>query len=142
MKKEKKQIVVICGVIKNKNKILLVQRYHPEYPIVHLKWELPGGKISFGENPSKTIERETLEETGYKIKAKKLIPYIHTNVWNLKDISQHTVLISYICRMTGGKEDKSDHRTNDIKWLKYHEINWQQTLPGTKEIIDNAKKIK
>jgi tRNA(adenine34) deaminase len=30
---------------------------------------LPGGKIEAGETPEQTIERETLEETGYSIKA-------------------------------------------------------------------------
>jgi 8-oxo-dGTP diphosphatase len=137
----KKQIVVITGFVENKGKILLVQRHEPECPGAHLKWELPGGKISFDENPQVTIEREIKEETGYKVKTKILVPVIQTNTWHYKECIQHTIVLCYICKLNGGKLDKTDHHTNEVKWFSYNAIPWSQTLIGTKELIDNAMKI-
>jgi 8-oxo-dGTP pyrophosphatase MutT (NUDIX family) len=44
-------------VIKGK-KVLLIHRKIPDV------WELPGGNIEYGENPSETAKREVKEETG------------------------------------------------------------------------------
>lgn len=52
----------VFTVIKNKDEhILLVKRR--DFPL----WDLPGGRVENGETLSEAAERETLEETGFKI---------------------------------------------------------------------------
>lgn len=46
------------------NKVILVKEYRPGPQEILL--ELPGGFLDPNEKPQKTIERELLEETGYK----------------------------------------------------------------------------
>jgi len=36
-------------------------------------WSLPGGWADIGESPSQIAEREVLEETGFQVKARKLL---------------------------------------------------------------------
>jgi 8-oxo-dGTP diphosphatase len=36
-------------------------------------WDLPGGAMEYGENPSKAVERELAEETGLKARDARLI---------------------------------------------------------------------
>ena len=60
------------AVIRKDDKFLTVYRspnakYFPEY------WDFPGGGLEEGENPFTGIEREVMEETGLKVKARKVV---------------------------------------------------------------------
>jgi 8-oxo-dGTP diphosphatase len=54
--------VVVAAVIKKDGKILACQRKKGDRH--ELKWEFPGGKLEFGENPREALERELIEELG------------------------------------------------------------------------------
>jgi len=59
-------ISIVEAVIKNKEgKILLLKRSNLNKFFVG-KWQLPGGKVEFGEDIQKAIKREIYEETGKK----------------------------------------------------------------------------
>lgn len=57
----------VLAITKNKQ-VILVKQYRPGPEEVLL--ELPGGYVDPNEKPEKTMERELLEETGYKGKVK------------------------------------------------------------------------
>lgn len=137
-----KQIIVLTGFIERNNKILLVLRDESECKGAHMKWELPGGKIDFGEIPAECIRREIKEETGLSVKVECLVPVIQSNIWDYKDVNQHTLVLCFKCKVKNGELNDSDHHVKDIKWFKYKEIIWSQTLIGTKELIDTALKCK
>lgn len=63
-------------------------------------YELPGGNLDFGEDIFESVQRETLEETGLKIKAKKIIAY--TNDIQ-KEAGKHEVTLYVLCE----REDSS-----------------------------------
>lgn len=42
------------------------------------KWDLPGGRIEFGESPRETLERELMEETGLKVEGATLLDVVPT----------------------------------------------------------------
>jgi ADP-ribose pyrophosphatase len=63
---QRPQVAVGAVVFKNK-KVLLVRRGHP--PSEGL-WAIPGGSVELGETLQQAAEREILEETGVKIRAK------------------------------------------------------------------------
>ena len=55
-------------------KVILINRKHQILLLKHVVndkvfWDFVGGKVDFGENPYKTLEREVLEEVGIKISA-------------------------------------------------------------------------
>jgi len=142
MNKINKQIIVLTGFIERNNKILLVLRDEPECKGAHMKWELPGGRIDFGEIPAECIRREIKEETGLSVKVECLVPVIQSNIWDYKDVNQHTLVLCFKCKVKNGELNDSDHHVKDIKWFKYKEIIWSQTLIGTKELIDTTLKCK
>jgi ADP-ribose pyrophosphatase YjhB (NUDIX family) len=43
------------------------------------KWAMPGGWADVGDRPSQTAERETLEESGFVVRAKKLVGAFDAN---------------------------------------------------------------
>ena len=55
-------IRVVAGILVREDEILICQRTrHQSKP---LKWEFPGGKIEFGEQPRDALRRELEEELG------------------------------------------------------------------------------
>src|SRR5215471_7133008 len=77
----KLQIPIALGcVFDQATRVLLVRRSEPRNRCIDNRWELPGGKIDFGEPPSKTAEREILEETGVHVEAAYLLPFAYIAV--------------------------------------------------------------
>ena len=114
---------------------MLSVRRAPGVPGLDGKWELPGGKIEFGETPSKTIVREIQEELGINIVPLRLLPYLHTNVWEYEHVMQHVVLACYECELDG-RETPSVGA--DARWFHVNEIDFELTLPGTREFVSLA----
>jgi len=132
----KKQLLIVCGCAIENNKVLLLQRKDEDKKI-HLMWELPGGKVEFGEKPEDAIIREFEEETGLKVVVNTQVPLIQSYIW---DETIQTFIIVYLVKVISGKINTSDHHTNDIRWQYIDKINWQKTIIGTRELIKKSKK--
>jgi len=129
-------IIVATALIKRGNEILLLLRDEEIMPGAHIKWELPGGKIDFGEKPEETVAREVLEETGYIVKPKRMIPYIHTNIWNYPDHKKHVIVLCYESHLIGGQPNLNDHKTKDLKWVDINNLKEDELLPGIIKFIN------
>lgn len=137
---EKKIIFVFKGIVFNQNdQILIDNRKESKLEVADGKWELPGGKIEFGETPEETVQREIYEETGYEVLVKEIVPYSNVSIWEYKDCMQHTVIFSYICELKHNKHmNIIDKGINEYKWINYSEIENYNFLPGAKEAIKSA----
>ena len=61
------------------------------------EWELPGGKLEEGEQPTDTVVRELKEELGFDVKVKTLIQaYLYT-IRVSQDESRGVLVVSYLC---------------------------------------------
>lgn len=138
MKKTIQTPVAIAVLVNEKNQVLLALRNDPKSPMVHNKWELPGGEIEFGEKPDKAALRELYEETGYRARIERLIPYVHSRVWEYEDYDQHVVLISYLCSPTRYQKRRKNTEIIKVQWFSKEETHKLDALPGLKEIIDAA----
>jgi ADP-ribose pyrophosphatase YjhB (NUDIX family) len=59
--------VDVRAVVEQNGKLLFMRESHDGL------WSLPGGWADVGESPSQIAEREVLEETGFEVKASKLL---------------------------------------------------------------------
>jgi len=96
------QIVVVAGIISNRDQFLIVQRSLDPSDLQPGLWEFPGGKVKYGESPEKALIREINEELA--------IP-IHT--LDIYDVTSgmfddiHAIMILYHC--------KTDTRDIDLR---------------------------
>lgn len=128
---------VILGIIENQNdEILMTQRIDPKIPEAHLKWDIVGGTKKPNESIKKTLIRECLEETGYKIKIKELLPKKIQKEWKHIDYSLIVNLQCFYCivyrRINNNTSDKKIKR---FEWRSKKEIYKLDLLPTTKEFL-------
>lgn len=76
------------------------------------KWTLPGGQIDKGEKYFQAAERETLEETGLIVKAKK-----NKNAKTKRYSKNKKQAVAYVGKVVGKKKVKLSHEHTDYKFL-------------------------
>ncbi len=123
------KIAVNALVFNEKNEVLLAKRTDNGL------WCIPGGHVDLGETLSEACLRELREETGLEAEVVRLVG-VYSDTRNSLHIHQglewHTVRISFLCRVTGGKIIPSEE-TSEIRYFNV------RSLP--KMITDHAGRI-
>lgn len=60
------------------------------------QWAFPGGHLEYGEDFNQCAERETLEETGLRVKARKMA-HVTNDVF--PELGKHYITIFMVCEM-------------------------------------------
>ncbi|GAB6108530.1 NUDIX domain-containing protein [Fusibacter bizertensis] len=133
------QQFAVYGMIIESNKILLVQK--SQGPFKGL-WDLPGGKIEFGEAPETTLIREILEETGLEIQDQS---YVKSDsfVANYTDehmgkVTLHLVGFIFKVKLKDIKSLLPKPDDADLictKWCDLQEIEMNQLTPFLQELL-------
>lgn len=132
-------VITVLGVIFNaQNKVLLSLRSDPVFKQTDAKWEIPGGKIEFGETASECLVREVREETGLIVSPETIVNCIWSNIWEKDGGKLQAILIPFICRVESGEVLPSNHEVKKLRWFSLAEIKGLDTLPGVKEIVQTA----
>lgn len=114
---------VIDALVLKGNKILLEKRNRKL--IEGGKWALVGGYVERDETLIKALERETLEETGYKIKNIKLLTIIDNP--NRPHENRQNIAFVFICQATK-KIGNSDWEVEDLKWFDLSNLPPKETI--------------
>jgi 8-oxo-dGTP diphosphatase len=122
------------ALIKNGDKFLIVKRSSTSktYPN---HWDLPGGKLEHGENPTEGLVREVKEETSLKIKVlEPIFSYLETIIYPAYVIVYHGEILS-------GKI-KLSHEHSEYKWVTEQELKRMLVEPYLRELFHKRKKKK
>jgi ADP-ribose pyrophosphatase YjhB (NUDIX family) len=87
----------VYALLRYKRKTILIKKGRGPYKG---RWDLPGGKVDFGESPLKALVREIMEETGLKLKSAHLINAIGYKKQTSKETLHHVGII-YKCEAGG-----------------------------------------
>jgi len=100
-------IAVKSFIINRKNELLLIKRRDND-PNAAGSWEIPGGRLSSGENPFEGLKRETKEETGLDI---EILNKLNTQNFTRGDGQKITMLI-FLCKPLSNSISLSEEHTN------------------------------
>lgn len=80
-------------------------------------WTLPGGFCDVGDTPSASVEREVREESGYRVRATRLISVtLHDKRHRPKPHAFSLYRLLFICDLIGGDPTPS-LETSDVGWF-------------------------
>jgi ADP-ribose pyrophosphatase YjhB (NUDIX family) len=100
----------VRGAVVYEGKILLIQERMDGH------WAMPGGWADLGNAPASVAEREVGEESGYRVKAEKLVAVIDANRIEPLEF-YHAFKIIFLCKLVGG-EPKTSHETLAVDFFK------------------------
>ncbi len=121
--------VDVRGVVFKDDKILLVKEK------VDNKWTVPGGWADVGSSPAENVEREVFEESGFIVKAKKVLAVYDRNRQGHTPFIFHLYKIFFLCEIIGG-EAKSSFETLDVGFFSLDELPELSTGRVTKKQIE------
>ena len=88
--------VDVRGAVVRDGKILLIQERADD------KWAMPGGWADLGNSPASVAEREVWEESGYRVKAEKVVAVIDANRIEPFEF-YHAYKLIFLCRLLDGE---------------------------------------
>lgn len=95
----------VRGAVIHNDRILLVKEASSG------KWTLPGGWADVNATPAENVEREVLEESGYVVKAKRIISLIDRNRSGYLPHPEYIYKIHFLCKFIGGEPQISCETT-------------------------------
>ena len=93
-------------------------------------WSLPGGWADIGEAPSVAIEREVREESGYQVRARKLLAAWDRNRHAHPPFPFHAYKLFFQCELLGG-EPAVSYEISGVDWFAEDRLPTLSTLRVT-----------
>ena len=84
-------------------------------------WSLPGGWADVGESPSEAAARETLEESGYRVRPVRLLAAYDRDRQGHPPIPYHVYKLVFLCEMMGNTPS-SDVDTEGARFFGEQEL--------------------
>ena len=112
------QKIVSTGLLIHKNKLLIIQRALDEVFLPGY-YELPGGKVDFGEDPKEALAREYHEEVNLHVQIGK--PF-HVFSYLSENGNRHTVEILFHVTLLGNDSIELSSAHDDYQWITPKEV--------------------
>jgi ADP-ribose pyrophosphatase YjhB (NUDIX family) len=96
------------------------------------RWTFPGGWADVGDTPAGAAEREALEESGYRVRARKLLALLDKSRHGHPPSLDYTYKALVGCELLGGAPATS-HETDGVGFFersRLPELDLERTTPG------------
>jgi ADP-ribose pyrophosphatase YjhB (NUDIX family) len=121
--------VDVRGVVFRDDKLLLVQERSDGL------WTLPGGWADVNDSPSEAVEREIVEESGFRAKAERMLAiFDRAKHGHEPPFPFHVYKLFIACRLEGG-EARTTMETTRVEFFGENEIPPLSTSRVTREQI-------
>ncbi len=95
-------------------------------------WTFPGGWADVGDTPGGVAERETLEESGYSVRARKMIAVFDKSRHEHPPSLFYTYKLLVLCDLVGG-EARGSHETDGVGFFAREalpQLDLERATPG------------
>ena len=106
--------VDVRGAVIRENKILLIQERADG------NWAMPGGWADLGNSPASVAEREVFEESGFHVKAEKVVAVIDANRIEPMEF-YHAYKLIFLCKFLDG-EPRISHETLAVDFFELNNL--------------------
>jgi len=128
--------VDVRGVVFENNKILLVKEKEDN------RWTIPGGWADILKTPSENVECEVFEESGYKVKATRLMAVYDRDKHGHKPKHPYSIYkMFFLCKIIGG-EANTNIETTDVGFFDINELPELSVARITKKQIRRLFELK
>ena len=126
-------------LIRENNLLLVKRKFDPDAGY----WSIPGGHVELGERTIHAAEREGCEETGFKVKVKKLAGIIDKIMHDKRGkIEYHYILINYFVEQIEGDPNQAPIPDSDALKAKFVPFEELENFRLTDSLIELLKKLK
>lgn len=124
-----KQIIAVRAIIKRDDKVLLLRRSGGN-PNFEGLYELPGGKVEFGQDPKAALQREVSEETGLEISTMQLSD-VYSSL-DTADLQKQYISLVFWVSVQGGEHVELSSEHSKYSWKKLSEIQLNEVTDFTR----------
>lgn len=133
----RKTRLMVYGIIENGNQILLLKRKDDDVDSPG-EWEIPGGKVEFGEHPKEAVLREMKEETNLKLNIKELFE-IGNLQYDKTDRKIHLLRFYYLFKTKEKYVKISEKEHTEFKWVNKKDFSKYKIAEHMKKVFSKLK---
>lgn len=133
-----KQTITVRAIIKQNQKILLLRRSKGN-PLYTGLYELPGGKVDFGEDPRAAIQREVAEEISREPETTQLFD-VHSEL-DVNDLQHQYIILVFLVSLKPDTTVQLSEEHDKYKWIKMSDIQLNEVTETTRislQIVKNT----
>jgi ribonuclease HI len=123
-----KQTLTVRAIIKQDQKVLLLRRSSGN-ELYRGLFELPGGKVEFGEDPRAAIQREIEEEVGRQAETLQLFD-VHSEL-DVRDVQHQYVVLVFLVSLKPDTTIELSQDHDKYIWKKVSEIQLNEVTETT-----------
>ena len=124
-----KQTLTCRAIIKQDQKVLLLRRAAGN-PLYKGLFELPGGKVDFGEDPRGALQREISEETGRDVETLQLFD-VHSEL-DVNDLKHQYIVLVFLVSLKPETTIELSAEHDKYVWKKMSQIQLNELTETTR----------
>ncbi|MGK2896765.1 MAG: reverse transcriptase-like protein [Candidatus Saccharimonadales bacterium] len=128
-----KQLISVRAIIRKEDKTLLVRRANGRSSILG-RYELPGGKIGYGEQPEDALSRYVKDDTGLVVRKAQLFDVI-TYIDHDDHGTQYTFLLYIVSLGANGNKVDLSQNYDHYQWSNIREIHQDELTESSKLLL-------
>ncbi len=118
------QSVVPAAVIERDGKLLWVFKHSSPFVVCQNTWELPGGKVKFGQTVEEAVVAKTRQLLGIDVAVTEILGIVHSSVSKRTDSDDEMQFFVIPVRCTTEATDLTldESKLREARWLSLAEI--------------------